>query len=112
MTVMCLMTPARLGLRATSTFFTFILVAFAFRSLVIPVKSGLCGLLLHSCANRQNIPPLHDLDVIVWLRGVVPTTGCTAAASNGLRGGEVAFNPQMKTTQPVRCLTPSTANYC
>lgn len=87
-------------------------VASALRSVVIHVKRRLCRLLLDSCTNRQNIPPLHDLDVIVWLRGVVPTTGCTAAASSGLYGGEVAFNPQMKTTQPVRCLTSSTANYC
>lgn len=79
------------------------------KSVVILVNSVLCRL---SCTNRQNIPPLHDLDVIVWLQGVVPTTGCTAAASSGLQGGEVAFNPQMKTTQPVRCLTTSTANYC
>lgn len=70
------------------------------------------SLLPDSCANRQNIPPLHDLDVIVWLGGVVPTTGCTAAAASGLRGGRVAFNPRMKTTQPVRCPTPGTANYC
>ena len=70
------------------------------------------SLLLDSCANRQNIPPLHDLDVIVWLGGVVPTTGCTAAAGSGLRGGRVAFNPRTKTTQPVRCPTPGTANYC
>ena len=70
------------------------------------------SLLPDSCANRQNIPPLHDLDVIVWLGGVVPTTGCTAAAASGLGGGRVAFNPRMKTTQPVRCPTPGTANYC
>lgn len=43
--------------------------------------------------NQQNIPPLHDLDVIVWLGGVVPTTGFTAAVSGGRAGGEVAFNP-------------------
>lgn len=54
---------------------------------------------------EEDIPPLHDLDVIVWLQGVVPAAGCTAAANNGLHGrGGAAFNPQMK-TQPVRCLT-------
>ena len=71
------------------------------------------SLLLDSCANRQNIPPLHDLDVIVWLGGVVPTTGCTAAAGSGLRGGRVAFNPRTKTTQhPVQLITADWTSAC
>lgn len=66
-------------------------------------------MLLDSTTNRYNIPPLHDLGVIVWLQGVTPTAGWTAVTSGGSPGGEQGERglTQLKTTLAVCC----TANY-
>lgn len=66
-------------------------------------------MLLDSTTNRYNIPPLHDLGVIVWLQGVAPTVGWTAVTSGGSPGGEQGERglTQLKTTLAVCC----TANY-
>lgn len=58
-----------------------------------------------STTNRYNIPPLHDLGVIVWLQGVAPTARWTAATSGGSAAGEQSETglTRLKTTQAVCC---------
>lgn len=54
-------------------------------------------MLLDSTTNRYNIPPLHDLGVIVWLQGVTPTARWTAARKEEWEGALTL----LKTTQAV-----------
>lgn len=62
-------------------------------------------MLLDSTTNRYNIPPLHDLGVIVWLQGVAPTARWTAATSGASPQGEKSERglTHLKTTQAVCC---------
>lgn len=67
-------------------------------------------MLLDTTTNRYNIPPLHDLGVIVWLQGVAPTARWTAATSGASPGGEESergLTQRKKETQAVCC----TANH-